>query len=277
MSVAFAVFTSDPNLLACELSRLSTQVALVNGDRVSALGVGHYASDELLLQQYRSEGPPREVWRLIPQPQSEALLYHARPLRPGTSVEENAQPFRFRRWLFCHVGAINHWPAVRSRLLPGLPEYLSRHLAGDSDSEAAFAVFLTHLREAGRLDDRQLDAIAAAGLLARTVTSLQELASAAGAARTSRLDFIATNQVMLLASRSGDDPLFYRLLEGMDRCDRCQVTEASPEIDPKVRAHRRVRTVAVATNVLVPQGWLEIAKGSVLAADRNLGIHSVRI
>src|SRR5687767_6841946 len=68
MSVAFAVFTSDPNLLACELSRLSAQVTLVNGDRVSALGVGHYASDELLLQQYRSEGPPREVWRLIPQP-----------------------------------------------------------------------------------------------------------------------------------------------------------------------------------------------------------------
>jgi glutamine amidotransferase len=277
MSVAFAVFTSDPNLLACELSRLSVQVALVNGDRVSALGVGHYASDEVLLQQYRSEGAPREVWRLIPQPQSEALVYHARPLRPGMSVEESAQPFRFRRWLFCHVGAINHWAAVKPRLLPELPEYLSRPLAADSDSEAAFALFLKHLRDAGRLDDRQLDAIAAARLMGRTVTALQELASTAGAARTSRLDFIATNQLMLLAARSGDDPLYYRLLEGMDRCERCQITEASPEIDPKVRAHRRVRTVAVATNLVKPQGWLEIAKGSVLAADRNLGIHAVRI
>src|SRR5262249_62100560 len=77
MSVAFAVFTSDPNLLACELQRLAEQVALVNGDRQNAVGVGHYGSDEVLLQRYRFDGPPREVWKLMPQPESEALVYHA--------------------------------------------------------------------------------------------------------------------------------------------------------------------------------------------------------
>jgi len=275
MAVAFAVFTSDPNLLACELERLSAQVALVNGDRQNAVGVGHYTSDELLLQRFRWEGPPREVWKLIPQPQSEALLYHARPLKQGMSVEEVAQPFRFRRWMFSHVGAINEWAKVKARLLGELPEYLVRHLEGETDGEAAFALFLRHLRDAGRMDDRTLDAISAAKLLGQTVQHLQALASDAGAARTSRLDFITTNQLMLLAARSGDEPLYYRLLEGMDRCERCGITETSGEIDPKVPAHRRVRTVAVATNLVKPAGWMEIHKGTVMAADRNLGIHTV--
>lgn len=275
MAVAFAVFTSDPNLLSCELQRLSDQVALLNGDRPNAVGVGHYTSDEVLLQRYRFEGLPREVWKLLPQPESEALVYHARPLRPGSSLEERTQPHRFRHWLFCHVGAINEWPRVRALLHEELPEYLQRHLHGDSEGEAAFALFLKHLRDTGRMDDQLLDAITAARLLGQSVTGLQAMASKAGAARTSRLDFIATNQVMLLAARSGDDPLHYRLLEGIGRCERCGITESSPEIDPKVRAHRRVRTVAVATNLSRPAGWLEIRKGTVLAVDRNLGIHTV--
>lgn len=275
MSVAFSVFTSDPNLLACELQRLAEQVALVNGDKQNAVGVGHYGSDEVLLQRYRFDGPPREVWKLLPQPESEVLVYYAGPLRPGDSLEESAQPYRFRHWLFCHVGAVNEWPRVRPLLQAELPEHLLRQLPGDHQGEAAFGLFLKQLRDAGRMDDRMLDAIEAAKLLGRSVGRLQALASQAGAARTSRLDVIATNQTMLLAARSGDAPLHYRLLEGIGRCERCGVTETSPEIDPKVLAHRRVRTVAVATNLARPAGWLEVQKGTVLAADRNLGIHFV--
>lgn len=275
MAVAFAVFTSDPNLLACELRRLSEQVALVNGERSNAVGVGHYTSDEVLLQRYRFDGLPREVWKLIPQPESEALVYHAQHLRPGRSLEESTQPHRFRRWLFCHVGAINEFSKVRALLHAELPDYLQRHLQGDSEGEAAFALFLKHLRDAGRMDDPMLDAISAARVLGQSATRLQALASEAGAARTSRVDLISTNRTMLLAARSGDDPLYYRLLEGMGRCDRCGVTESSREIDPKVLAHRRVRTVAVATTLAKPAGWLEIHKATVLAADRNLGIHTV--
>ncbi|HVE87958.1 MAG TPA: class II glutamine amidotransferase, partial [Myxococcales bacterium] len=226
-------------------------------------------------QRYRFDGLPREVWTLIPQPESEALVYHASPLRPGRSPEQSAQPHRFRHWLFSHVGTINEWPHVRALLHAELPEYLQRHLQGDREGEGAFALFLKHLRDAGRMDDRMLDAITAARLLGQTVTRLQAMASQAGAARTSRLDFIATNQLMLLAARSGDAPLHYRLLEGMNRCERCGITETSSDLDPRVPAHRRVRSVAVATDLARPAGWLEIAKGSVLAADRNLGIHSV--
>jgi hypothetical protein len=275
MPVAFSVFTSDPNLLACELQQLADQVALVNGDRQNAVGVGHYGSDEVLLQRYRFDGRPREVWKLIPQPESEALVYHAGPLRPGDSLEETAQPYRFRHWLFCHVGAVNEWPRVRAMLQAELPEYLLRQLPGDRQGEAAFALFLKELRDAGRMDALMLDAMEAARLLGRSVNRLQALASQAGAARTSRLDVIATNQTMMLAARSGDAPLYYRLLEGIGRCDRCGITETSAEIDPKVLAHRRVRTVAVATDVAKPAGWLEVQKGSVLAADRNLSIHFV--
>jgi len=180
MSVAFAVFTSDPNLMPCELFRLRDQISLTDGP-VTAVGCGTFAQEEVLLQRYPSgvlsPGSLFQAWDGI---QSEALLYHASLLPPGTSLEEDTQPFRYHRWMFCHNGLIRDFPGIRSRLLSLIPEHLQRRLRGDTDSKACFALFLKLLHDSNRTDDIQLEAALATQLLCKTVRTLEQLSSEAG-------------------------------------------------------------------------------------------------
>ncbi len=193
MSVAFAVFTSDPNLLPCELFRLRDQISLSDGP-ATAVGCGTFAQEEVLLQRYPSgvlsSGSLFEAWDGI---HSEALLYHATLLPTGTSLEEDTQPFRYHRWMFCHNGSIRDFPSIRSRLLSLIPEHLQRRLRGDTDSEVCFALFLKLLRDTNRTDDAQLEAALAAQLLCKTVRIVEQLSSEAGDSRVATLNFIATN------------------------------------------------------------------------------------
>ena len=274
MAKVFAVLTSDPNLIRCELRRLTGRVGLSTGTELNAVGLGSYAQEEVLLQRYASE---RELPGLdeLGSPESEVVLYHADRLPIGVSLEENTQPYRFRHWLFAHVGELSGFGGVRVKLISLLPEHLQRQLRGDSDSEAAFALFLKHLRDTGRTEDRALEAATGAALLGKTARVLEDLVREVGTTGRSTLNFVATNGRMLLASRSGPEPLYYSLLEGTDRCERCGLDASTPETLPLKRAHRRRRTVVVTSSPERLDGWIEIPTGTVIAVDRSASVQQL--
>jgi glutamine amidotransferase len=274
VSKVLAVLTSDPNLIRCELARLAGEVMLSATPEANAVGLGSYAQDVVLLQRYASEAALPALDELG-SPESEVVLLHSAGLPVGVSLEENTQPFRFRHWLFAHVGALAGFEDVRPKLLSLLPEHLQRQLRGDTDSEAAFALFLKHLRDTGRTEDRGLDAATGAQLLGKTARVLEDLVREAGATGRSALNFVATNGRMLLASRSGPEPLYYRLLEGTDRCARCDLDAGTSEMLPLKRAHRRRRTVVVASAPSRTAGWLEVPTGSVVAVDRSAAVQTL--
>jgi predicted glutamine amidotransferase len=271
MSVALAVLTSDPNLLRCELSRLERQVGLRDEGRADAVGIGAYADDDVLLRRFPS-GKELTLEALAPPHESEALLFHARRLPLGLSLEENTQPFRSRRWLFAHQGTLEHFSELRTRLLAPLPDHIKRQIRGETDSEVAFALFLHRLWETGRMDDSRLEAEVAGGVLADTARELARASVAAGAARASTVNLLATNGFILVASRLGELPLYYTRLEGTDACEVCGVTPATPETNPAVPAHRRRRSVVVASHVRRPAGWVELAEGTTLAVSEDLRV-----
>ncbi len=277
MSLAFAVFTSDPNLLQCELSRLESEVSLPEVQPLSAVGVGSYAQEDVLLQRHTSPPALRSLSKLWPRLDSEALLYHGGALPVGISPEENAQPFRYHRWLFCHLGAVSEFPRVRPRLLASLPEFLQRQVRGDTDSELVFAVFLKLLRDTGRMDDPLLEPALAAQLLGRTVRLVAQLSSDAGASKTPGLNCIATNGWMLISTRYGSAPLAYALLEGTARCERCGLDASMSDSRPIVRAHRRRKTVVIASHPGRSTSWMEIPDGSAIAVGRDLNVQRLPI
>jgi predicted glutamine amidotransferase len=271
MSAVLAVLTSDPNLLRCELRRLEGQVALQAEPRANAVGVGAYADGEVLLRRLASD-TGLTLASLAPPHESGALVFHEGKLPVGLSLEENTQPFRSRSWLFAHQGALNGFERLRASLLEALPEFLQWQVKGATDSEVAFAHFLKHLRDKGRMEDPRLEAEVAGALLADTARELERAAAKAGAARTSTLNFVATNGRILVATRSGEAPLYYTRLEGTDRCEVCGITPATPEAQPAVGAHRRQRAVVVASHVKRPQGWVELAQGTSLAVSEDLQV-----
>lgn len=271
MSVVLAVLTSDPNLLRCELERLKGQVAIQAEPRANAVGVGTYADGEVLLRRLASDAG-MTLTSLVPPHESGALVFHEGRLPVGLSLEENTQPFRARSWLFAHQGALNGFERLRSALLEGLPDYLRWQINGATDSEVLFAHFQKRLRDKGRTEDPRLEAEVAGALLAETARDMERAAAEAGAARMSTLNLVATNGRTLLATRSGEAPLYYTRLEGTDRCEVCGIRPTTPESQPGVIAHRRQRVVVVASHVKRPAGWVELPQGTTLVVSEDLQV-----
>ena len=246
MSKLLALFTSDPNLIRCELFRLDGQVPLAEGPASNAVGMGSYAQDEALLQRHSADLSIKALLGEWTGAESDAFLYHAQKLPLGMSDEDNTQPFRFRSWLFAHAGALDGFSELRTKLFSALPELLQRQVRGDTGSEAAFAFFLKGLREVMGVDDRELRAGVAARLLGEAARGLEQFATEAGATGKSSLNFVATNGQVLVATRCGPDPLYYSLLEGSEHCGRCGIDAQTPDTQPLMREHRRSRSVVVA-------------------------------
>lgn len=273
MGALVAILQNDANLMRCQLARLATHVSLLSPDRPpDAYGFGYFTTGDVLLGKRPTGAPaPLTVAQLVGAVDTEALVAHARYATIGNHKDENTQPYRFRRWLFAHDGTIEGFAQVRPRLLESLPEFLRRNVAGDTDTEHAFMVFLQNLRADGRLDDLDLEAEAAGAALSRTVRQIDGWCREAGAQRPSALNLVATNGRVLVATRRGR-PLSYALLEGVLPCEVHGLQAGSHDADGKLRNHRMVKAVCFASRVLVPSAFLEVPDGSVAAVSRDLRV-----
>ena len=160
---------------------------------------------------------------------------------------------------------------MKPKVLAALPDFLRRNIMGETDSEHAFMWFLKLLRDEGRLDDLELDAVSAGRALARTVKQIEAWSREVGEQRPSRLCFVATNGRIMVATRRGG-PLHYALLEGIVPCPLHGIDLATPESDPNVRPHRKAKAVAFATRLGQQSGFIEVPEGSVVAVSRNLQV-----
>ncbi len=262
MSRLFAISTSDPSLLRCELDRATPLVSL-DGDGL-ALGLGAYEDLQLVQRRYGVGVTRTDLWALEP---SQTVVVHAGSPPLGQQVEDMAQPFRWRQWLFVQEGAIARAQAVRERLTEQLPDFLQQSLKGPSLEEAVFATFLAELRGLGRIEDPDLEAPLAGQLLARTASHVQ---LAAGPSQRVPLALVATNGRVLVATVNGAQPLFYSLLEGDAVCRRCELSGTEKTVIPLVRDHVRRRSVLLATHPVKSDGWQPVPEGRALSVGRSL-------
>jgi hypothetical protein len=268
MTRLFAIATSNPSLMRCELARARPLVAL--DDEGLVLGLGAY-DDAQLVQRWYGLGVSRaDMWE---QPSSETALFAAEPPPGGRPFEDVSQPFRMRQWLFAMSG---QFPSVsnatRERLAEQLPDFLQRSLKGPAVEEAVFATFLSELRSLGRTEDPGLEAPLAAQLLSRTAHHVED---AAGQAHRASMALLATNGRIVIATARGDAPLFYQLLEGDGSCARCGLTGAEAATTSLVKDHLRRRSVLLSNAPLVPEQWVRVVGGRSIAVGRTLQIQMV--
>jgi len=215
---------------------------------------------------------PLSLFGLTGAIHSEAIVAHARYATVGTQKDENTHPFRYRRWLFAQDGTVEGFAQVRPLLLAAVPDHLRRQVEGETDAEHVFVAFLALLRKAGHsIDDYDLDAAAAAQALARTVRQLDAWCREAGVQRSSALSLLATNGRILVAARRGQ-PLHYALLEGIVPCPLHEIDASTPESDPRLRAHRVVKAVCIASRLTQQNGFIEVPEASVVAVSRGLQV-----
>jgi glutamine amidotransferase len=259
MSQHLALITSDAALMRCELDRVRNRFPLAPG---SAVGVAGWQDGQVV--ERRSASPSMEVWEA---PDSEVVMLATRALGVGQGIEESAQPFRFRQWLFAAGGGLEKGAAVRERLREELPEFLASTIRGPTWEEAAFATFLAELREIGRIEDPTLDTATAAMRLSACARAIEQY----GGGKPG-FSLVASNGRILVATRRGGQSLSYTLLEGQAECARHELTAQSSDAEALVRDHRRRRSVVVATDVSPGEGWVVLPDGATLSVDRKLAV-----
>ena len=264
-----AIHQSDASLLGCVLRRLAGKVSL--GPAQPTAGVGFFQSDDVLLRKRPSSGQQPLPELLAEGVESEAALICSGAVSgPGSARSEAMTlPFRFKKWLFAAAGAPEALSPIRATLLEGLPDYLRRSVKGDSAAEALFFAFLSRLRDAGRLDDHDVDAPTVARALAAAAGGAERAFEQEGQPLPA-LALLATNGRVMAALRRGH-PLWLGVFDGLVPCQRCEIGETASDLDPRVNSHKRLRAAMFISGAQAsPEGFRELAEGEVLAVPRGL-------
>jgi len=265
-----ALLQSDPALLRCQLRRLDHAADLCAAPG-RVLGIGYFEGGRVLLRK-RPVVRPDALEGFAGEVRSEMLVAACRGAAPGGFREEDSEPFRFRHWVFAGAGRIVP-PDGRAAVLASLPDFLRRGLVGRSDAELAFLTALSDLHAQTRsLDNVDQDPETAARALASTLARLDAGAKAAGGTVPQTAGLLSNGRMMAAVRRGR--PLFYALLEGLPECPVCGIDRDTPETDPRVRPHRRLKAVALTTRTR-PEGgvaWIDVPEGHLVTVSRSLHV-----
>ncbi len=248
-----AVLQNDASLLGHTLSRLERELVFDLHAPPDAIGAGYVENNHALLRKRPGTsdvaGRPLSLLEDVVSPG--AILQVRRQSR-GTYKDENAPPYRFKRWIFAHLGEIARFGDLRPALLDELPPFLERAIRGQTDSEHLFALLLAQLKLRGLLDNTTLRLETLANAVKDTLTRIESLAAQVGGAGQSTVDLVATNGRYLAAARRGEHPLYWRLFEG----------------NGEAEAH--LRALVVASHPREPSQWQRLEESQVLVSGREL-------
>ncbi|MSP73192.1 MAG: hypothetical protein EXR76_13695 [Myxococcales bacterium] len=150
MSRLFGLFT-HASMPVSPLLRLA-------GDRVSVsaienrdgYGLGYAQGGEMLLQRRpQLRGQAIDLAKVAADIRSTAFLCHVRQAEVGGQKFENTQPFRFGSWIFAQTGTLPGGTALYDSIREQLPDSIARSIAGETDAELFFHLFLSRLHDEG--------------------------------------------------------------------------------------------------------------------------------
>jgi glutamine amidotransferase len=254
---------NDADLLACAIDEIRESLVIDQDPHHHGIGLGFYSGEEPLFR--KSPSAPKDHTSypdLVEGIKSNALLVHVRHATVGAWKDSNTHPFRFRRWLFAHVGHLPELEPQREALIAKLPPFLARNIKGETDSELAFHLFLKILFDENVLDEPNLEVEKLAGYLHRNATWLDDLHSGTG--QTPTYAMVVTDG-LVMGSVGRGVPMHYSHREGIRQCS---LHTNQQDEKPK---HASFRGVMLGVQMSEPgHQWREIADGSLITISREL-------
>ncbi len=280
MSRLFGFMCNEPERLACALKPV--RESLVADGVPDGWGLAFFQGGEVLLQRHPKSptGGRIDFYAQTRELRSDYLVGVVGEAAAANKLE-NTQPFRFRSWVFAQSGAIASFAQIQAGMLENIPDFLRRNIRGQTDVEHVFHMFLAFLHDSGKLDDPNIRTADVGSALGGTVAMLDKLVAGAGG-ETPALNLITTNGRILMAVRRGR-PMWRRSAAGIVDCQVCR--EASPAWRPDARAERRRVTHEHLRSVLIvsepgklgPDGWEEVADGTIVSVSRDLATSTTPI
>lgn len=272
MSHLVAFIGNDPEHLPCALFQARLALYWNDPGHLEGYGLGFVQGGDVLLQKRPRPGTSEiDFYNLARDLRADALIGRVGLPEDGQTATENADPFRFRTWLFGTVGDVAGFDQVRERLLQSIPDFLRRNIRGRSPSEHVFHLFLAFLHDAGIIEAQGSDPLIVQRALHEAVTFLDRLQTNAGEG-SPKLAAVATNGRVLVAESRGY-PIHFLELRGVTDCscptcpDRARVMDESRRI-----THEGLRAIVIEADQRQPErgGWTQVPEGHslVLGLDR---------
>ena len=272
MSHLIAYFGNEPENMSCALfSARSALYSRSGGKGAEGWSLGFIQGGDVLLQKRpRAESVEIDLYSLARDLKADAIIGRVGLGLDGNKAAENADPFRYRSWLFGSVGSVPSFDAIRDRVLDAIPDYLRRNVRGRSPSELLFHLFLAYLHDAGILDlpspsPGQVEAalrstLAFASRLLRSAGSSPEHAEGQGM----ELALVATNGRCLVATVCSHAMQFLTV-DGIADCPVCH-GRANPNGDGRRISHEGLKAVIIEANAETQgrAGWRPIPDQAAL-------------
>ena len=264
-----AYFGNEPENLACAL--FSARAALyVRGEArtVEGYGLGFVQGGDVLLQKRpRAETVEVDLYNLVKDTRAEALVGRVGLAHDGSTPAEDADPFRFRSWLFGSIAELPDatFESIRDKMLEKTPAFLRRNIRGKASSEHLFHLFLAFLHDAGILDQPTPAPAAVHAALRNSLTLVDGLLAEVEAAPL-QIALVATNGRCFVATGCAY-PIRYLGIEGITDCPVCQARHDAGRNGRRV-PHEGLRALVVEADrdVAKRAGWHEVPNRSALIA-----------
>jgi glutamine amidotransferase len=262
MGFCFGFMSNDSALLTCALEPFA-EVLLVPGGAPHGWGLGYYqAGQPLLRKQPKILSEPLDFAKETAPLHSTLVIGHVREATVGGQRTENTHPFRYRNWMFCHTGTLEHFDEIREDLLRAVPEFIRRNIRGNTDSEHLFHLYLSFVNDTGRIDDQRIAPSVAAQALASTFAYADRLVSDRGG-KPGDGCCLLTNGSVLVGTRRGAPLSLFRMSSY-----HCKDAEGKPVNV----AHLKAVAVVGGRQPPTASGWETVADRGIFTIDHRLNI-----
>ena len=241
----------------------------LNGD---GFGVGWYTPDiaptPCVFTSITPAWSNQNLRRLADHVRSPCFFAHVRAASPGMSVsEQNCHPFQSGPYLWMHNGFIEDFARIKRRLREALPDSLYDAIEGTTDSEHAFALFLSLLGEI----ERPRSAADLGRTLAATVVTLERWRTEAGIAGPSYLNFAVTDGRSMATLRYVSDPRLEPISLYLAVGRKYECTDGVSRLAPAPEGERAV-VIASEPFTTARAGWRRVPPNHVVTVESDLTV-----
>lgn len=278
MTLSLSVFVNDRKLLPCicrhvapDLQALQRTVLGGPGENATGqLGIGYYEQGEVLLAR-RPLTHESSLEGLLCRSPSSCLLAHATTRTRAGFRPVEAQPFRYKDWLWSQSGVLRERAGFDRRTL-AIPSYLVGNIRTWQPAEVVFHLFLSFLHRTGTLGTLHWERQALRRALASAVSLVGSVYEGPDGSPPNDFGIVATNGELVIGLGVGRS-LAYRRVLGIEHCDVCSDRHGVAQARRPSIGHPHLKAALVSD--VPPEGrtdWVQVPPGVVVEVDGGMGV-----
>lgn len=194
---------------------------------------------------------------------SETLIVHIRKAETGLLKIENTHPFRFRNFVFAHIGSIYNFSKIDTKMYFKLPDFLMRNIQGDTDSELFFHLILAELYHSQNLDAIDLKGEEIAKAITRAIRVVEDIAGSEDLNKSSFTSIFSNGEY--LVGVAAKEPLYFGKFDSITNCAICEKKTKGTDTDILAEQHKNFRAVVLLGGAV--EGMLDNEK---MVQDRSI-------